>query len=166
MIVSAIVAVAQNGVIGKHNQIPWYLPADMQFFKRTTLHHHVIMGRLSFLSIGRPLPKRTNIVLTRDPFFTATGCLMARNIEEALEMAFDHGETEAFIIGGGDIYTISLPYWDKLYFTEVQVEPEGDIYFPKLNWQEWRLVSAEPHQKDDKNEYDYTFKVFERERLP
>ncbi len=166
MIVSAIVAVAQNGVIGKHNQIPWYLPADMQFFKRTTLHHHVIMGRLSFLSIGRPLPKRTNIVLTRDPFFTATGCLVARNIEEALDMAFDHGETEAFIIGGGDIYTISLPYWDKLYFTEVQVEPEGDIYFPKLNWQEWHLVSAEPHQKDDKNEYDYTFKVFERERLP
>lgn len=163
MIVSAIVAVAKNGVIGKGNQIPWYLPADLQYFKRTTLHHHIIMGRKSFLSIGRPLPHRTNIVVTRDPFFVANGCIVARSIEEALGMAYDNGDGEAFIIGGGQIYEESLPFWDKLYLTEVDIEiPDGEVFFPALDYSEWTLVSEEDHSADNKNEYDYTFKVFEK----
>ena len=162
MIVSAIVAVARNGVIGHNNQIPWYLPADLQYFKRTTLNHHIIMGRRSFLSIGRALPHRTNIVITRDPYFAATGCLVAHSVEMVLEMAFDNEETEAFIIGGGEIYRESMPHWDRIYLTEVDVEPPGDVFFPQPDWQGWQLRSSAQQQPDEKNEYAYCFKVFEK----
>ncbi|MBL7781523.1 MAG: dihydrofolate reductase [Saprospiraceae bacterium] len=162
MLVSAIVAVAHRNVIGKDNQIPWYLPADLKYFKRTTLEHHVIMGRNSFHSIGRPLPKRTNIVITRDPFFTAEGVLVAHSLEEALEMAHDNGETEAFIIGGGAIYRESSHLWDKIYLTEVEVEVEGDVFFPDINPAEWRETWREAHAPDEKNEWAYVFRVLER----
>lgn len=162
MIVSAIVATAHNNVIGKDNDIPWYLPSDLKYFKKTTLNHHIIMGRKSFQSIGRPLPKRTNIVISRDPFFIATNCIKASSIEEALTIAHDHGEEEAFIIGGGQIYALSQPYWDRLYLTTVNAQVEGDIYFPKIKEENWKLVFEEAHQADEKNEYDYTFKVLER----
>lgn len=165
MIVSAIVATAKNGVIGKDNNIPWYLSADLKYFKRTTLNHHIIMGRKSFQSIGRPLPKRTNVIITRNPFFVASNCLVVSSIEEALNLAQDNGETEAFIIGGGQIYAQSMPYWDKLYLTEVDVEPEGDVFFPEIDPVEWQLVSAEPHEADEKNDHDYVFKVFERKSV-
>ncbi len=162
MLISAIAAVAKNNVIGKDNQIPWYLPADLAWFKRTTLGHCVIMGRNSFRSIGRPLPKRTNIVVTRDPFFTADGVLIAHSIEEALGMAFDEGETEVFILGGAIIYRESIDLWDKVYLTEVDAEPEGDAFFPELNPVEWRETWREPHAADAKNEFAYTFKILER----
>ena len=162
MIISAIVAVAKNNVIGKDNQIPWYLPADLVYFKKTTLNHPVIMGRKCFRSIGRPLPKRTNIVITRDPFFKAGGILIAYSMEEALGMAFDEGAEEAFILGGGEIYRDSQDLWDKVYLTEVDVEPEGDVFFPKIAPEEWVETWSEPHQPDEKNEFAYTFKVLER----
>lgn len=162
MLVTAIVATAANRVIGKDNQIPWYLPADLAFFKRTTLDHHIIMGRNCFESIGRPLPKRTNIVITRDPFFTATGVLTARSVEEALGMAFDNEETEAFIIGGGQIYRETMDLWDKIYLTEVNLDVEGDVFFPEINPDEWTETWREERQKDEKNEYDYTFRLLER----
>lgn len=162
MIISAIVATAKNNVIGKDNQIPWYLPADLVYFKKTTLNHHIIMGRNSYHSIGRPLPKRTNIVVTRDPFFSAEGVLVAHSLEEALGMAFDNGETEAFIIGGGHIYRESADLWDKLYLTEVDVSPEGDVFFPEINTEEWRETWRESHEADEKNEHAYTFRVLER----
>lgn len=162
MIVSAIVAVSKNGVIGKDNQIPWYLPADLAWFKRTTIGHHVIMGRLSFRSIGRPLPKRTNIVVTRDPFFTATGCLVAHSVEEALDLALGAGETEVFIIGGGQIYRQSIPYWDRVYLTAVDIEVQGEVHFPEMKKEEWKLVREEHHEPDDKNPLSYTFRVLER----
>lgn len=162
MIVSAIVATATNRVIGKDNDIPWYLPADLKYFKRTTLNHHIIMGRKSFQSIGRPLPKRTNVVVTRNPYFIASNCLIARSLEEALEVAHDNGEEEAFIIGGGEIYRQSLPLLDRLYLTEVDVTPEGTVFFPALDLAEWNLVSEEAHRADEKNEHDYVFKVLER----
>ncbi|MBL7814531.1 MAG: dihydrofolate reductase [Saprospiraceae bacterium] len=160
--ISAIVATAKNGVIGKDNEIPWYLPADFAYFKRTTLNHHIIMGRNCFESIGRPLPKRTNIVITRNPFYIASGCLMVHSITEGVKMAKKNGETEAFIIGGGEIYAQSIDLWDKLYLTEVDLDTEGDVFFPELDMSEWRLVSEEYHTKDEKNEYDYCFKVYER----
>ncbi|MEZ4941243.1 MAG: dihydrofolate reductase [Saprospiraceae bacterium] len=162
MLVSAIVAVAKNNVIGKDNGIPWYLPADLAWFKRTTLGHHVIMGRNSFRSIGRPLPKRTNVVITRDPYFSAEGVLVAHSIEEALGIAYDNGETEAFIIGGGAIYRDSLDLWDRLYLTEVEIQPEGDVFFPKLNPEDWRESWREAHEPDAKNEFGYTFRILER----
>lgn len=162
MIVSAIVATAKNNVIGKNNDIPWYLPADLKYFKKTTLNHHIIMGRKSFQSIGKPLPKRTNIVITRNPFFIASNCIMSTSVEEALSIAQDNGETEAFIIGGGQIYELSKSYWDKLYLTEVDLEVDGDIFFPQLNQDEWKLISSEHHEPDEKNEHPYTFKIFER----
>jgi dihydrofolate reductase len=162
MIVSAIVAVAKGNVIGFEQQIPWYLPGDLAWFKRTTLNHHIIMGRKSFLSIGRPLPNRTNIIVTRNPFFLADGCVVAFSIEHALEIAFDNGETEAFIIGGGDIYTQSMQYWDKLYITEIDAEVEGDTHFPSISLEDWNLIFEEAHSADEKNEFNYTFRVFER----
>lgn len=162
MIVSAIVATAQNNVIGKDGQIPWYLPADLRFFKQTTLNHHVIMGRRSFESIGRPLPKRTNVITTRDLFFTATGCVVAHSIEEALRIARDNGETEAFIIGGGEIYKQSMRYWDRLYLTRVDAAVEGDAFFPQIEIDDWEIIASESHKADEKNEYDYTFLTMER----
>lgn len=162
MIVSAIVATAKNNVIGRDNDIPWYLPADLQYFKRTTLDHHIIMGRKSFQSIGRPLPKRTNVVISRNPFFIASNCMIAASVEEALSIALDNGETEAFIIGGGEIYALSQAYWDRVYLTEVDLEVEGDVFFPALDPAEWTLVSNETHLPDEKNEHAYTFKIYER----
>lgn len=162
MLVSAIAAVARNGVIGYNNQIPWYLPADLAYFKRTTLGHCVLMGRNSFQSIGRPLPKRTNIVITRDPFFAAEGVLVAHSIEEALGIALDMGDDEVFIIGGGDIYRESLELWDRLYLTEVDIEPPGDVFFPEIHLAEWREVWREEHEADGRNPYRYTFRLLER----
>ncbi len=162
MLVSAIVATAHNNVIGKDNDIPWYLPADLKYFKKKTLHHHIIMGRKTYQSIGRPLPKRTNVIITRDPFFIASNCIVKSSLEEALEAAHDNGEEEAFIIGGGMIYELSQSYWDRVYLTEVDLKVEGDIYFPKLDLEKWKLVSSEPHEADEKNEFNYTFKLFER----
>ncbi len=162
MTISAIVAVAKNNVIGKDNQIPWYLPADLGYFKRTTLGHHIIMGRNSFRSIGRPLPKRTNVVITRDIYFSAEGVLVAHSIEEALALAFDNGETEAFIIGGGAVYRESMDLWDKLYLTEVDAEPEGDVFFPEINPADWQETWRETHSADAKNEYGFSFRILER----
>ncbi len=162
MIISSIVATAHNNVIGKDNEIPWYLPADLQYFKKITLNHTVIMGRNCFASIGRPLPKRTNIIVTRDPYFISSNCIIARSIPEALHVAYKHGETEAFIIGGGQIYSQSIDLWDKLYLTEVDLLAPGDIFFPTIDYTEWKLISEDKHGKDEKNEFDYTFKIFER----
>jgi len=162
MTISAIVATARNNVIGKDNQIPWYLSEDLKFFKRTTTGHHIIMGRKNFLSIGRALPKRTNVVITRDPFFAATGCIVAHSLDEALEIAKRNDEDEVFIIGGGDIYQQSLPYWNKLYLTEVNLEVEGDVFFPEIDESEWNEISREPHKADEKNPCNFTFRVLER----
>lgn len=163
MTLSAIVATDRNGVIGKDNDIPWHLPADLKYFKRRTLNHHIIMGRKTFESIGRPLPKRTNIVVTRNPFFMVSKCLVAGSLQEAIQLAKDNGETEAFIIGGGTLYEQSMPLIDRLYLTEVDTEVEGGaIFFPEIDENDWALLSSEAHPADDKNPYAYTFKVLER----
>jgi len=165
MIISAIAAVAKNGVIGKGNDIPWRLSSDLKYFKRTTINHHIIMGRKTFRSMGRSLPKRTNIVITRNPFFIASNCLVARSVEEALSIAQNNGEEEVFIIGGGQIYELTLPFWDRLYYTEVDVEIEGgEIFFPDFDRDEWELISEEPHEADEKNDHRYNFMVFERKK--
>ena len=162
MLISAIVATAKNNVIGKDNEIPWYLPADFAYFKRMTLNHHIIMGRNCYESIGRPLPKRTNIIVTRNPFYIASGCIMVHSIAEGLQIAKQNDETEAFIIGGGEIYKQTMHLLDKIYVTEVDLDTEGDVFFPELKQNDWKLVSEEKHSKDEKNEWDFSFKVFER----
>jgi len=162
MKISAIVAIAKNNIMGKDNNIPWYLPADLKYFKKVTLGHPILMGRKTYLSIGRPLPKRTNIILTRNPFFIAANCLVVHSIQEGLEIAQEENANEVFIIGGSQIYESSMDYWDRLYLTTVDAEVEGDIIFPELDFSEWQLVSEVKHKADDKNEYDYTFKVFDR----
>ncbi len=164
MKVSCIVATAKNNVIGKNNDIPWYLPADLKYFKKTTINHHIIMGRNCYESIGKPLPKRTNVILTRNPFFLVSNCYVTHSIEEALKIAKNNGEEEAFIIGGAQIYQQSMNLWDKLYLTEVDLEVEGDVFFPEVNFDEWILISEEAHQADEKNEHDYIFKVYERKQ--
>ncbi len=162
MIVSAIVAVANNRVIGKDNDIPWYLPADLKYFKKTTLNHHILMGRKCYASIGKPLPKRTNVIISRDPYFISSNCLVARSIEEALELAYNNGEKECFIIGGGTIYEQTEKLWDRLYLTQVDLDVEGDIFFPEIDMKLWKIVSEESHSPDEKNPYHYTFKVLHR----
>ncbi|MFK7775589.1 MAG: dihydrofolate reductase [Saprospiraceae bacterium] len=162
MVVSTIVATAKNNVIGKDNDIPWYLPADLKYFKKITLNHHIIMGRNCYESIGKPLPKRTNMILTRNPFYIVSNCYVLHSLEEALQIAEENGEEEAFIIGGAQIYELGMKYSDKLYLTEVDLEVEGDIIFPKLNMDEWELLSEETHQADEKNEHNYTFKIFQK----
>jgi dihydrofolate reductase len=163
MTISAIVAIAHNNVIGNDdNQIPWYLPADLAYFKRTTMGCPVIMGRNTFHSIGRPLPKRTNIVITRDPFFRADGIVVAHSLREAIDFAFEAGADEAFIIGGGQIYAQSAALWDRVYLTEVDLEVDGTVHFPELAADEWHEVSREAHLADEKNEYNYVFRVLAR----
>ena len=164
MIVSAIVATAKNNVIGKDNNIPWYLPDDLKYFKVKTLDHHIIMGRKSYESIGLPLPKRTNIIVTRNPYFIASNCLVVHTVEEGLKIAQENGEEEAFIIGGAQIYSLSLPYLDRLYLTEIDLDVEGDVHFPQLNMDEWMLVSEDPRKANGKNDHDYNFKIYERKK--
>lgn len=162
MIISCIVAVGNDHVIGLNNTIPWYLPADLQYFKRTTIGHHVIMGRSSYDSIGKPLPKRTNIIITKDPYFIVSNCLIAHSIEEALSLAFENGEEECFIIGGGQIYRQTVDFWNRLYITEVQIDVKGDTFFPTIQKEDWMLKSEVHNEPDEKNPYHYTFKVYER----
>jgi dihydrofolate reductase len=162
MQISCIVATGKNRVIGKDNEIPWYLPADLKYFKKITTGHCVIMGKNCYLSIGKPLPNRTNIILTRDPFFISSNCLIARSIPEALEMAYNTGGSEAFIIGGGVVYDQTVDLWEKLYLTEVEVDAEGDVFFPELDWSAWQLLSQQDHEATEKDPFAHSFKVYQR----
>ena len=162
MTVSAIVAVSENGYIGKENQIPWHLPKDLQYFKKTTLGHPVIMGKKSFLSMGKPLPGRQNIVITRDTTMYHSGCDVVHSIPDALLTAYQSQASECFIIGGGEIYSQTIQFWDKLYLTRVHANIEGDVSFPELNADEWQEISSHFIEKDEKNTFDMTFIVYER----
>lgn len=152
----------KNRVIGKDNQIPWYLPADLKFFKRTTLGRHVLMGRKNYQSIGKPLPKRTNVVITRNPFFVSSGCIVVHSLEEALQVAHDNQEEEVFIIGGGEIYSQAMPLTQKMYLTEIDAEFDGDVFFPEFDESEWEVVSEEHYEPDEKNEFPFTVRIYER----
>lgn len=162
MRISAIAAMSRNRVIGKNNQIPWHLPADLRFFKETTLGHYVIMGRKNFLSMPGPLPGRTNVVMTRDPFFASSGCLVVHSLGEALALAYGDGETEAFIIGGGEIYTLSMDILDRIYLTIIDAEIKGDVYFPVFKEADWQITHETRHVADTKNLYSFTIRTYDR----
>ena len=167
MKVSLIVAVSENGVIGKDNDLIWNLPKDMKFFKETTMGHHVIMGRKNFESIPhkfKPLPNRTNIVITRQSDYKAEGSIVVNSVEDALEIAKANGDLEPFIIGGGQIYKIALEknLVDRIYLTRIHYSFDGDTFFPELN-SDWKEINREDCFKDERNKYDYSFIVLEKQ---
>lgn len=164
MILSLIVAVAENGAIGAKNALLWDLPRDMKHFRETTQGHAVIMGQRTYESIGRPLPKRLNIVVSNVPDLKIDGCTVVGSPERAIEVARESGETEAFVIGGGMIYAQMLPLVDRVYFTRVHVAPEADSFFPLFPTPEWKEVSRESHPADQENAYAVDFFVYERRK--
>jgi dihydrofolate reductase len=156
--VALIVAVSENGVIGRDNQLPFRLREDLRRFRRLTLHHTIIMGRATWESIGKPLPGRSSIVLSRDRSYRAPGAAVAATLEEALGMA-SSGERidRVFVIGGASVYAAALPVADELFLTRVHAEVEGDVHFPLFEQEDWRVVSAERTEKDEHNEFETTF---------
>ncbi|MCC8088401.1 MAG: dihydrofolate reductase [Rikenellaceae bacterium] len=158
--VSIIVAIARNGVIGSGNKLIWHIPEDLKRFKTITYGHPVIMGRKTFESIGRPLPGRTNVVVSRNPDFNPEGCVTVDSLDKAI--ARFTPEEEIFIIGGGEIYRQAMPIADKLYITEVLHDFEGDTYFPDINKEKWTEVLCEQGCTDNNSIYGYVFKEYIR----
>ncbi|HET7657323.1 MAG TPA: type 3 dihydrofolate reductase [Bacillales bacterium] len=158
--ISFLFAMGSNRVIGKDNDLPWHLPADLAYFKKKTMGHPIIMGRKTYESIGKPLPGRENIVVTRDKHFTAEGCTIVHSIEEASNVV--KGNEESFVIGGANLFEAFYPYADRMYVTLIHESFEGDTYFREIDEREWKLVATEQHEKDEKNKYDYTFLVYDR----
>ncbi len=163
---AVIVAAAENGVIGRDNGLPWHLSEDLRHFKRVTMGKPLVMGRRTFESIGRPLPGRTNIVVTRRGDFRPEGVRVAASLEEALALAEQvaraDGVGELMVIGGAELYAAALPRADRLYLTEVHARVEGDTMLPPIDWREWRELSRERHRAVPPDPYDYSFVVFER----
>jgi dihydrofolate reductase len=162
MRLSIIVAMARNRVIGSGGALPWRLSADLRRFKRLTMGHPIIMGRRTFESIGRPLPGRATIVVTRSPEFRPPGVSVAGSLPDALRLAGD--TDEAFVIGGGQVFAESMPLADRLYLTAVDADVEGDTFFPPFDESAWRLVEESSQPADDKNEFPSRFLVYDRAR--
>ena len=158
--VNIIVAIAQNGTIGDKNSLLWHIKEDMRFFRTTTSGHAVIMGRKTFESLGsKPLPKRSNIVITRsDTKFE--GALTAHSLEEAIAMA--EGDDEIFIMGGAQIYAIAMDVADRMYITHVERDYEGDTSYPEIDFTKWKLTSVERHERGEEYEYPFEFRVYDR----
>jgi dihydrofolate reductase len=163
MKVSLIVAASENNVIGVHGNLPWKLPKDWQRFKALTMGHPVIMGRKTFESIGRPLPGRRNIVLSRSMDATE-GIDVTHSVSKALELVQESGAEEAWVIGGGEIYREALPLADCVELTRVHATVEGDVSFPELNMNEWEETFHEDHPADEKHEHAFTFLTFKRKK--
>jgi len=157
--ITFILAMGRNHAIGYRNGLPWRLPADLAYFKRTTMGQTVLMGRKTFESIGKPLPGRTNIVATRDPDFRAEGVQVVRSPREAAEQFRDR---ELFVIGGAEIFRLFYPYADRLLLTVIDADFAADRFFPEWNEEDWILVSRTPGVTDEKNPYPYEFRVYER----
>jgi dihydrofolate reductase len=162
MIVSLIVAVSENGVIGYQGGIPWRLPADLKLFKQTTMGHTLIVGRKTYESIGRPLPGRRMMVLTRQQDYLAEGCQVVDGLPEALELAQLQGENEAFVAGGAQVYAQALPLADRIYWTQVHTEVEGDTFFPEFDRDEWEEQERMDFSADERHEYSFTFNLLTR----
>jgi dihydrofolate reductase len=158
---SIAVAIGENYAIGKNNQLLWHMPADLRFFKQTTSGHTVIMGRKTFDSVGKPLPNRRNIVITRDTELKIEGVEVVNSLEEALAITKTE-EKPVFIVGGAEIYKQALPKTQTLYLTTIHHRFEADTFFPEIDRNEWKVISCESHKADEKNKYDYTFEVLER----
>jgi len=155
MNVSIIVATSRNNVIGKDNNLIWHLSSDLKRFKKLTTGHHIIMGRKTFESIGKPLPDRVSVIITNQNDYEAKGCKVVHSLDEALQIV--ENDQEVFVIGGGSIYSEALSRANKIYLTLVHKDFEGDTYFPQLDYKDWESLSREDHLPDEKNPFPYSF---------
>ena len=160
--ITIIAAIAKNNALGKDNDLIWYLPADLKRFKKITTGHHILMGRNTFESIGKPLPNRTTIIITRNKNYFKDGCLVAHSIEEAIKLV--ENDDAIFIIGGAQIYkeAIEKDLVDQLDITQVHQEFEADVFFPKIDSKIWKETSREDFKADEKNKFDYSFLSFQK----
>ena len=162
MRVSLIVAMQRNRVIGREGNLPWHLSADLKRFKRLTMGHHIIMGRKTFASIGRTLPGRTTVVVTRQEDFEADGAIVVHGVHDAIAASAD--DEEVFIVGGADIYRQALPLVDRIYLTEVDADVLGDTQFPEFDRAAWAIVERSEHSADQRNDHPHAFSVLQRRR--
>ncbi|MFC5682591.1 dihydrofolate reductase [Flavobacterium sp. MAHUQ-51] len=163
--ITMIAAAAENRALGKDNQLVWHLPNDFKRFKSLTTGHYIIMGRKTFESFPKPLPNRTHVIITRQKGYEAEGCIVVNSIEKAIEICPKN--EESFIIGGGEIYNLSLPFADKIELTVVHHTFEADAFFPEINENEWELTNSEFQTKDEKHLYDFTFETYiKKEKTP
>lgn len=156
----AVLAMAENGVIGRDNRLPWRLSGDLRRFKAITLGKPVLMGRRTFESLGKPLPGRDNLVLTRDPGWQAAGATVVRSLDEAIAAAGD--APQLVVIGGAEVYALCWPRVSRVELTRVHAHPDGDTFLRGVDWSGWRLLAEERHPADERNEYDYSFLTLER----
>ena len=155
MLLSIIVAFDENRLIGKNNQLPWHLPADLKHFKQITMGHHMIMGRKTFESIGKPLPGRTSVIITRQTDYVQEGCVVVNTLEQAMIACKD--QKEIFVIGGAQIFECTLPLADKLYITKIHHTFEGDTWFPEIPEEHWKVESEIRNEPNEKNPWPYSF---------
>jgi dihydrofolate reductase len=166
MKIAIIVAVAENGIIGRDGELPWHLAADLRRFRRLTMGHAIVMGRKTWESIGRPLPGRTSIVISHNQKYHtgAEEVSVATSFEQAIEIArgCDCDQDRIFVIGGAAIYAAALPKAQRLYLTRVHAKVEGDVSFPEVDWGQWRIIEESQVKADEFDDYDHTFTIFER----
>lgn len=163
MILSLIVAIAEDGAMGKNNGLPWYLPADLRFFKKSTMGKPVIMGRRTWESLGRPLPGRLNVVLSSLEMDLPQDVLLYHELKDAIARVAQEGLDEAFIIGGSKLFAESLPQLQRLYITRIQTTvPDADTFFPEIDYSDWKLSWEEKHEADETNKFNYAFQLWER----
>ena len=155
-----IAATAENNALGKNNELVWHLPNDFKRFKNLTSGHHIIMGRKTFESFPKPLPNRTHIVITRQQDYNPEGCIVVNSIEEAIKSC--PIDENIFIIGGGEIYNLGLPFSDKIELTIVHHTFEADAFFPEINENDWKIINSDFQQKDEKHLFDYTYQTYIR----
>lgn len=163
---SLIVAMSTNRTIGINNSLPWHLPNDLKYFKQATMGKPIVMGRKTFESIGKPLPGRRNIVISRDPSYLAEGVDVVTSLEDAISLGENiclvNGQEEVMVIGGAQIYELALEKADRLYITHVDANVEGDAFFPEVDWPSYSLIGEEAFAAQEPNPYDYRFSVYQR----
>ena len=157
---SIIAAISENNVLGKENKLLWRLPADLKRLKSLTMGHHLIMGRKTFESLGKPLPGRPHIIITRQKNYSPEGVTVVNSLEKAIELVKD--DIQPFIFGGGEIYTLALPYVKKIYITKVHANFDGDTFFPHLKNEEWKLTDCQKFEPDEKNLFSYSYLEYDR----
>lgn len=164
MIVSLIVAIDQKGGIGKNNRLQWRIPSDLQRFKRLTMGHHLVMGRKTYETIGRPLPGRIMVIITHQKEYFAKDCIVVHSLDDAMRLATDAHESELFIIGGGEVFRQAIQLADKLYLTTVYTDIGGDVFFPNINLEEWNYLGREENVHNTTDEFTSDFKILYRHR--
>jgi dihydrofolate reductase len=164
MRVTLVVAAAKNDTIGDRGKLPWRLPDDLRRFKALTVGHHVVMGRKTWQSIGKPLPDRTNVVVSRDRELAAPGAVVVGSLDDALALARNSGETELFVIGGGELYRAALPLADRIQLTRIDADVAGDVRFPPLDADAWVEVERSEHAADERHAWPFAFVVLDRRR--